>query len=196
MLRIIVHTKSIYFNYYKLKKNFKKTVTFLTGYIGFFKITDKYNKFYFKRTITDGNGFIQIAVPPSAYEIESVNIEIKGIIINEKHYTKSNYPFTIQPIFSTLGSNIKISPQGPLISFIFDDSVQDLSGFNARTLYEQFTSSFNPADVLSFDSFFLGSDIPQLMIFKGEKPGNIHNFTMDVVPGYKYIEKFRGGVQR
>ena len=33
------------------------------------------------------------------------------------------------------------------------------------------------------------------MIFKGERTGIIHNFTMDVDPGFKYIEIFRGGVQ-
>ena len=33
------------------------------------------------------------------------------------------------------------------------------------------------------------------MIFKGKSSGIIHNFTMDVDPGYKYKKKFRGGVQ-
>ena len=33
------------------------------------------------------------------------------------------------------------------------------------------------------------------MIFKGKRSGIIHNFTMDLDPGYKYTEKFRGGVQ-
>ena len=33
------------------------------------------------------------------------------------------------------------------------------------------------------------------MIFKGKRTGIIHNFTMDVDPGYKYIEKFRGSIQ-
>ena len=33
------------------------------------------------------------------------------------------------------------------------------------------------------------------MIFKGKRTGIIHNFTMDVDPGYKYIEKFRGGIR-
>ena len=42
---------------------------------------------------------------------------------------------------------------------------------------------------------FLETDIAQGMIFKGKRSGIIHNFTMDVDPGYKYIEKFRGGVQ-
>ena len=33
------------------------------------------------------------------------------------------------------------------------------------------------------------------MIFKGKRTRVIHNFTMDVDPGYKYVEKVRGGVQ-
>ena len=33
------------------------------------------------------------------------------------------------------------------------------------------------------------------MILEGKRSGIIHNFTMDVNPGYKYIEKIRGGVQ-
>ena len=33
------------------------------------------------------------------------------------------------------------------------------------------------------------------MIFKGRRIGIFHNFTMDVDPGYKYIEKFRGRIQ-
>ena len=32
------------------------------------------------------------------------------------------------------------------------------------------------------------------MIFKGKRSGIFHNFTMDVDPGYKYKEKFRGGM--
>ena len=53
----------------------------------------------------------------------------------------------------------------------------------------------NPVDTLSFDNFFPEFDIAQGMIFKGKQSGIIHNFTMDVDLGYKYIEKFRGGVQ-
>ena len=33
------------------------------------------------------------------------------------------------------------------------------------------------------------------MIFKGKRSGKIHNFTMDVDPGYNYIEKVHGRVQ-
>ena len=33
------------------------------------------------------------------------------------------------------------------------------------------------------------------MIYRGKRSGIIHNFTMDVDSGYKYIEKFRSGVQ-
>ena len=43
---------------------------------------------------------------------------------------------------------------------------------------------------------FLECDIAQGMIFKGKRRGINHNFTGDVNPGHKYIEKLRGGVQR
>ena len=33
------------------------------------------------------------------------------------------------------------------------------------------------------------------MIFKGKRSGIIMNFTMDFAAGYKYIEKFCGGLQ-
>ena len=33
------------------------------------------------------------------------------------------------------------------------------------------------------------------MIFREKTSGITHNFTMDVNPGFRYIEKFRSGVQ-
>ena len=33
------------------------------------------------------------------------------------------------------------------------------------------------------------------MIFNGKMSGVIHKFTLDVDPGYKYIEEIRGGIQ-
>ena len=53
----------------------------------------------------------------------------------------------------------------------------------------------DPVDILSFDTTFIHTDIAQGMVFKGKRSGIFHNFTMDVDPGYKYIEKLRGGVQ-
>ena len=92
-----------------------------------------------------------------------------------------------------LGSIIQISP--PIISFMFDDSIRDLLRFRARTLYEEYTPSNNPVDKLQFDIIFLECDIAQGMIFRVKRSGIIHNFTMDVDPAYKYIEKFREAVQ-
>ena len=175
-------------------KQFKIAITFLTAYNGTFNVTDKNNKFYFAKSITDDD-FIQMKLPKGAYEIESLNEEIKRIIIDEAHYTEANYPFTIKPNFSTLGSIIEISPQGPIITFQPDDSIGDLLGFNKTTIFEQYNLSPNPVDILSFDNIFLECDIAQGMIFRRRRSGIIFNFTMDVDPGYKYIEKFHGGVQ-
>ena len=176
-------------------KQFKIAVTFLTGYIGIFNVTSKNNNFYFIKSITDEDGYIQITIPPGAYEIESLNNEIKRIIIDKEHYTEANYPFSIKPNFSTLGSIIEISTQGPVITFIPDDSMGNLLGFNKTTIFKEDNLSPNPVDILSFDNIFLECNIAQGMIFRGKRSGIIHNFTMDVDPGYKYIEKFRGGIQ-
>ena len=124
-----------------------------------------------------------------------MNNEIKRIIIDEEHYTDINYPFSIKPNFSTLGSIIEILTQGPVITFVPDDSIRDLLGFDKTTIYEEYNLSPNPVDILSFNNIFLECNIGQGMIFRGKRSRIIHNFTMDVDPGYKYIEMFRGGVQ-
>ena len=124
-----------------------------------------------------------------------MNKEIKRIIIEAGHYTEVDYPFTIKPSFSTLGSIIQISTQGPTITFEPDDSIRDLLGFIRTTIYGEHNLSPNPVDILSFDNIFLECVIAQGMIFKGKRTGIIHNFTMDVDPRYEYIEKFHGLVQ-
>ena len=176
-------------------KQFKIAVTFLTGCNGIFNVTNTNNNIYFTKSISDEDGFVQITISNEAYELENLNIEIKRIIIDEAHYTEATYPFTIKPNFSTLGSIIEISTQGPVIAFVPDDSIRNFLGFNKTTIFEQYNLSPNPVDILSFDKIFLECNIAQGMIFRGERSGIIHNFTMDVDPGDKYTEKFRGGVQ-
>ena len=176
-------------------KQFKIAITFLFGYNGFFNVTNSNNKFYFKKSFEDGE-FIQIRLPEGAYEIESIKSEIKRIIIEKGHYTETDYPFRITPNFSTLGSIVEILTFGSMISFVFDDSIGTLLGFNEILLWGKYNLSDNPVDIFSFDDIFIETDIAQGMIFRGKRTGTIHNLTMDVSPGYKYIEKFRGGIQR
>ena len=175
-------------------KQFKIAITFLAAYNGIFNVTNRNNKFYFKRNLIDED-FIQIRIPEGAYEIESLNDQNKRIIIDKEFYAIESYPFTIKPNFSTLGSIVEIKSKGPIIGFVFDDSIGSLLRFNETILYEEYNLSLNPVDILSFDNIFLETDIAQGMIFKGRRSGIIHIFTMDVDPGYEYIEKFRGGVQ-
>ena len=53
----------------------------------------------------------------------------------------------------------------------------------------------NPVGILSFDNIFLECNIAHGMIFKGERCGIFHNFTMDVDTGNEFVEKVRSGVQ-
>ena len=117
-------------------KRLKIAITFLSAYIGIFNVTNRNNKFYFKKALIDED-FIQIRIPEGAYEIESLNDEIKSILIDKEYYTESNYPFKIKPNFSTLGSIITISPEGRIIGFVFDDSIGNLLGFNETILWEE-----------------------------------------------------------
>ena len=117
-------------------KQFKIVITFLTGYNGIFNVTNLNNKFYFKRSFNDGE-FTQISIPQGAYEIESLNNEIKRIIIDEGHYSENNYPFTIKPNVSTLGSIVELSQTGPNISFVMENSIGQILGFDETILYNE-----------------------------------------------------------
>ena len=165
-------------------KQFERAVTFLTSFNGIFNVTNSNNKFYFMKSITDEDDFIQITIPPGAYEMESLKKRTKRIIIDEGLFTEANYPFK-KPNFSKLGYIIEVSPQGPIISFIFDDSVRNLLGFHAILLYEAYNLSRDRVVILSFDNIFIHTDIAQGMIFKSKTSGINHNLTMDVNPGYK-----------
>ena len=68
----------------------KIAVTFLSAYNGVFNVTNTNKKIFFKKTITDDDGFLQISVPLGVYEIKSLNDEIKRVIIDEEHYTEAN----------------------------------------------------------------------------------------------------------
>ena len=164
------------------KKQFKTAVTFLTGYNGIFDVTNSNNKFYFKKTITSEEYFIPITIPPGAYEIESSNIEIRRIVVKKEYFNESDYPFTVKPNFSRLGSIVEISPQGPIFGFVFDDSIRNVLGFHETILYKEYNLSLNRVDILSFDNIFLEGDIVQAMIFKSKTSRIFHNFTMDVDP--------------
>ena len=173
-------------------KQFKIAVTFLSCYNGIFNITNSNNKFYFFKSISDDD-HIQISIR-RVYEIEALNNEIKRIIIDDGHYTEVEYPFYIKPDFNTLGSIIEISPRGPVISFTPTDSIGSLLGFGKSTIYEEYNISPNPVDIISFDNIFIECDIARGMIYRGKQSNIIHNWTMTVNPGYKYVERFLGGI--
>ena len=68
-------------------------------------------------------------------------------------------------------------------------------GFGKSTIFEEYNILSNPVDIISFDNIFIETDVAEGMIFRGRRTGIIFNWQMDVNHGYKYIHKFRGGVQ-
>ena len=148
----------------------------------------------FAKPITDEGGVIQFTIPPGADEMEILNFENKWIIIEEEHFTETDYSFQIKPIVSTLGSIIKISSQGPLINVLPIDGIRDLLEFNANTIYEEYNSSPKHVDILSFHNVFIETDIAKGLIYKCKKAGILHNWSMKVNPGCKFVERFSGGI--
>ena len=139
-------------------KQFRIAITFLSTYNGIFNVTNSNKKFHFFKPISDED-HIQITIRPGVYEIEALNNEIKRIIIDECHYTEVDYPFFIKPDFNTLGSIVEISPSGPVISFVPNNSIGELLGFDKTTIYEEYNFSPNPVDIISFDNNFIECDI-------------------------------------
>ena len=69
-------------------------------------------------------------------KIESINNEIKRIIINGVYLTEANYQFTMKPNFSTLGSIIENSSNitESQIDFTPDDCIRSLLGFKPKVI--------------------------------------------------------------
>ena len=174
-------------------KQFKIAITYLTGYTGIFKVAILNNKFHFKKSFDDGD-YIQITMSPGAYEIESLGSEIKSIVIDKRYYSESNYPFKVKPNFSTLSSSIEKNQTGPIFSFVMENSIRNLLGFEETILYNEYNLSPNLVDILSFDNIFRETDIAHGMVYRGKRSRVIHIWTMTVDPGYKYEERFAGGV--
>ena len=130
-----VHEEHLFHRLQTDNKQFKRTITFLTGYNGIFNVKNLKNYFYFAKSITDEDGFIQNTIPP--YKIESLNNEIMVNIIAEGYFNEIYYPFTINLNFSTLGSIIETSRPKPSISFLPDDCKIKYLGIIAATLYEE-----------------------------------------------------------
>ena len=83
------------------KKQFKIAITFLSAYIGIFNVTNRNNKFYFKKALIDED-FIQIRIPEGAYEIESLNDEIKDLLLIKNIIQKQIIRFQSNQIFQHL----------------------------------------------------------------------------------------------
>ena len=71
-------------------KQFKIAINFLSGYNGFFNVTEKNDIFYSLRSINDDD-FTVISILPGAYEIESLNDEIKRVIIDKGFFYRKYF---------------------------------------------------------------------------------------------------------
>ena len=173
-------------------KQFELVELFLCVCTGVFKTTNKKYKFSFTYSIQD-NDFSQTTIPPGVYEIESVNDEIKRIFIKKESVSSERYRFTKKPNFITIKSFIGTSShRGTQISFVQDDSLGSLLGFNPEVLYEKYNLSPHLVDIISIANIFIGSDCARGTFFECKRTGIIHNFTIEVNPRLKFSDRFSG----
>ena len=147
--------KNVFLSLYELKANNLKPLSHFPPVITASLMLQTKNITSICTSITDKNGFVQRTLPPCAYKLECLNVEIERNTFKKTHFTEADYRFTIKLNFSTKGSIIEISRKQPLFSFIPDYSIRDLSGFSAVTIYEKFSLSPDPVEISTFDNLFL-----------------------------------------
>ena len=113
-----------------IKKQFKTAFILLTGFNGIFNATNKKDNIPFTNRLLIKSSFIQIPIPPSAYEFESLRVEFKKKIFEKNQPIEAYNSFTIKPNVSTVGYIIAFSRQKPLFSYFPDDKIRDFLGFN------------------------------------------------------------------
>ena len=107
-------------------KQVKVAVIFLTGCNLIFFVTDRNTIFIFI-SVFEGAEYKVFSIPPRAYHLDLLNKDIKRVIIDKELITEEEFPLTIKPNFSTLGSNIEItSSRGWQSSFVQDDTLRDI----------------------------------------------------------------------
>ena len=145
----------------------------------------------------------EIILPPGNYavvhetkddDITSFHTKIKELFIEEGDASESTYPFVIKPNLDNLVSIIETS-DGWEIDFTQNDTIKEVLGFKSKRISDEINNSDYPVDIIPFDNFSIETEIALGMIIDGKRTGVIHNFTLDVNRGYRYIETFHSGVQ-
>ena len=114
------------------------------------------------------------------------NLEIERLMVLNGDFDGQSFPFTIKPNFQTQGSIMEIE-DGWEVDFIYAGTLRIILEFDARIVSGKNNLSDHLVDIISFANFFV--DVARGMIVNGKRSDPIHNFTMDVNPGYKYIGK-------
>ena len=105
-----------------------------------------------------------------AYELVSLNAEIKLIIIDEGYFTEEDYPFTIESYFSKLGRSIEVEPgRGWQSSYVQNDTSRVLICFTPKVILVEFNLSDETVDKLSFEKLFREPDTAHGIVLGGNR---------------------------
>ena len=176
-------------------KDFKLAGIFLTGDNGIIEVTSKKNEFFFI-SVFQGAEQNTICIPPGAYDWKvlkkrnSMNFSWRSL-----YYTRG-LPSYNQTKFLNIGQCYRNSTWLRMTNrsrsgWYFTRPL----GFKPILINEENNLSDISVEMLMFDNNSLEIDSAQGMIFEGKRSRIIHNFNMNVDPGHKQREKFRGGFE-
>jgi hypothetical protein len=155
-------------------------------------IRENNNKFYYTIPVTSqGKTSWQtqtITLEKGAYEIESLNNEIKRQMVERKHLTDmKDSSFNITINLSIFKVAILQDPNKMRVDFNKPNTFRDLLGFRPRELTQVYNLADATAQITTASSILIKCSITQGSYHNGEESNTLFSFPSYVVPtGYKY----------
>lgn len=159
-------------------------------------IGENNNKFYYRiakkhRAITDVSlyeGEIRvITLEKGAYEIESLNNEIKRQMVEKQHLTDLKDPaFNMSINLSVFKVVIQLDPLKIGVDFTQPKSFRELLGFRPKVLIQPYNLADDTAQITTASSILVKCSIVQGSYHNGEESNILFSFPSYLVPiGYK-----------
>jgi hypothetical protein len=169
-------------------RNYEIGLQYLTTSNYLVNISEKNNKFIY--SVDGGVKYITIKIETGAYEITSLESEIKRQMTLNKHYnansTPSSYYINIGVKLETFHSFIDITDDKYKVDFTKPNTIRELLGFESKLLGKGYNISDNTVQITKSPIMTLHSDLISNSYHNGIEDNILYSFPSYLVPvGYK-----------
>jgi hypothetical protein len=166
-------------------KKYEAALLSLDTYNSVPNITE-YRNNVFTYSTDDGSTWKTITLNTGAYELQSINNEIKRQIITNGDDESA---FNITANISRLTSIVIIENPRYKIDFNVDNSIGPVLGFDKITIAYGYNESSNIVNIMQVNSILVNIDIIMGSFVNGSQWPTIHSYHPNVSPGYKVVER-------